>query len=80
LVISLFEEGVELVFLLLQVPVLVYSSNEGRVSLIAESLVNPLLEGLVRAEEISLRAREGSLGEKDWSGSKETGVDRLSFA
>jgi hypothetical protein len=45
-----------------------------------DSLVNPFLEGLVRAEEAPLSAVEGSVGEEGWSGTKKARVDRLSFA
>jgi hypothetical protein len=76
----LFDEDVKLALLLLQVPVLVYSSTKGGVGLVLDGLVNPLLEGLVRAEEVLLLAREGSVGEEDRSGTKEAGVNGLSFA
>jgi hypothetical protein len=59
---------------------LVYSSDEGGIGLVFNGLVNPLLEGLVRAEEGPLLTGEWSMGEEDGSGTKEAGVNRLSFA
>jgi hypothetical protein len=76
----LLDEKVELSLPLLQVPVLVYSGNKGGVGLVLDGLVNPLLEGLVRAEEVPLLASEGSVGEEDGSGTKEARMNRLSFA
>jgi hypothetical protein len=78
LVIRLFDEEVELSLPQLQVPVLVYSGDEGGVGFVFDGLVNPLLKGLVRAEEGPLLASEWSVGEEDRSGTKEAGVDRLS--
>jgi hypothetical protein len=80
LIIRLLDKEVELSLPQLQVPVLVDSSDEGRVGLVLNSLVNPLLEGLVRAEEGPLLAGERSVGEENRSGTKEARVDRLSFA
>jgi hypothetical protein len=80
LVVCLLDEEVELSLPQLQVPILVYSRDEGRVSFVFDSLVNPLLEGLVRAEEVPLLTSEWSVGKEDGSGMKEAGVDRLSFA
>jgi hypothetical protein len=59
---------------------LVHSSDEGGVRFVLDCLVNPLLEGLIGAEEVPLLAREGSVGEEDRSGTKEARVDGLSFA
>jgi hypothetical protein len=80
LVVSLFDEEVELSLPQLQVPILVYSGDEGRVSFVLDGLVDPLLEGLVRAKEGPLLTSEWSVGKEDGSGTKEVGVDRLSFA
>jgi hypothetical protein len=80
LVVCLFDEKVELSLPQLQVPILVHSSDEGRVGLVLDSLVNPLLEGLIRAEEAPLLTGERSVGKEDGSGTKEAGVDWLSFA
>jgi hypothetical protein len=80
LVIRLLDEEMELSLPLLYVPKLVYSSDKRGVGFVQDCFVNPLLEGLVRAEEVPLLTRERSMGEENRARPEEAGVNRLSFA